>query len=325
MIATVPDPATVSIGAASASEGDSGSTVRTLQVVLDRPAPASLTVSYTVSAGTATAGTDFAAISGSVTFAPGDLVASVPISVIGDSAVEAPETILVSLTGVTGAGSLGDSAATFFIVDDDAAAAPNTIVTIGDLTVVEGNTGSQVADVPISLAPASTGAVTLNWTVIAGGTASVGSDVVAPISGVVNVPAGATLASIPVTMAGDAVVEPNETVVIQVSSTTPGVSVVDGTAVVTITDDEAFPTINIGDVTISESSATAVATVTLSAPSSEPVTVAWQTLDGSAAAESDYVRVVPAFSPSHPAPRVRSRCRSSTTGSPKRPRRSPST
>ena len=79
-----------------------------------------------------------------------------------------------------------------------------------DITVAEGNSGSQVVNLPVTLGPAAGGTITLNWSVTAAGTASVGSDVLAPTSGVVSVLANATAASIPITIAGDAVVEPNE-------------------------------------------------------------------------------------------------------------------
>ncbi|MBK9969182.1 MAG: hypothetical protein IPP16_00020 [Acidimicrobiaceae bacterium] len=90
VVAVIPDPATVSIGSASSLEGDAGSTNSTLQIVLDRPAPAPITVNYTVSPGTATAAVDYTAANGSASFAAGDLVASIPITVFGDTTVEAP-------------------------------------------------------------------------------------------------------------------------------------------------------------------------------------------------------------------------------------------
>ena len=291
-VAPVPDPAIVSVVAGSAPEGDTGSSARSMSITLDRPAPGAITVDYVVAAGSATAGTDYTASNGSATFQPGDLVANVPIDVIGDTATEAPESMSVTLTTVAGAGSLGQTSAQFTIVDDDAAAPPATLITAADPSpVLEGNAGTQTVNVPITLSPTASGSVQLSWSILNTGTATMGSDVAAPFSGTVTVPANTGAAVIPISVAGDTTDEADETVVVQISSTTAGVSVVDGTAVITITDDDEaapLPTVSIADVTVDEAAGTASAIVTLSAASSSQVSVPWSTEDGSATSLDDY-------------------------------------
>jgi len=123
-VAPDPEPATVSVMNAGALEGDAGTTARSVSVVLDRPAPGPITVGYTVTAGTAAAGTDFTATSGSVTLATGDLATSVAFDIAGDTTTEAPESVIITLTSVTAStGLLADATGTFTIVDDDPVAA----------------------------------------------------------------------------------------------------------------------------------------------------------------------------------------------------------
>ena len=58
-------------------------------------------VTYTV-AGTATAGTDYTALTGTVTIPAGSLSAVIDVSVLDDALVEDSETVTVTLTGVSG-------------------------------------------------------------------------------------------------------------------------------------------------------------------------------------------------------------------------------
>ena len=80
------------------------------------------TIAYTV-AGTASSGTDYTALSGSVTILAGDMSATIPIPVIDDAIVENPETVIVTLTSVTsGLAILGATlTATNTIADNDSA------------------------------------------------------------------------------------------------------------------------------------------------------------------------------------------------------------
>ncbi|MFN5698587.1 MAG: bluetail domain-containing putative surface protein, partial [Cyanobacteriota bacterium] len=77
-----------------------------------------LTVSFSI-AGSATAGSDYASIPSSITFAPGALTASLIVDPIADSSVEADETVSLSL--LPGSGYLLSSAlpVTGTITNDD--------------------------------------------------------------------------------------------------------------------------------------------------------------------------------------------------------------
>ncbi len=108
----------LSIGDASAAEGDSGSATLEFTVTLDSAATATVTVDWATSDGTATAGTDYTAGNGTLTFGAGDSSRTVSVTVAGDEADEPDETFEVTLTNPSGA-TLGDATATGTITNDD--------------------------------------------------------------------------------------------------------------------------------------------------------------------------------------------------------------
>ena len=80
--------------------------------------PVTVVVSRT--GGTATSGTDFAAFAPvTLTFAAGETSKTVTVQVIGDTALEASETVVLGLSSVSGA-TLGTTSGTLTILNDDA-------------------------------------------------------------------------------------------------------------------------------------------------------------------------------------------------------------
>jgi titin len=81
-------------GVGGVIEGDSGTVTLDVPVTLSRAATAAVTVSYTTldtgAAGVATAGVDYVATSGTLTFAPGETSKTVAITVNGDTVKEPP-------------------------------------------------------------------------------------------------------------------------------------------------------------------------------------------------------------------------------------------
>jgi len=88
-------------------------------VSMDRTATVATVITYSVS-GTATSGSDFTALSGTVTIPAGQTSATITVPVLEDDLVEGAETVVLTLTGVT-----GDSATSL-------ASSPSATITIGD-------------------------------------------------------------------------------------------------------------------------------------------------------------------------------------------------
>ncbi len=229
-----PDP-TVSVANASMNEGDVGTTTLSLPVTLSGPSGREVDVDYATSDGTATAGTDYLATTGTLVFAAGETSKQIDVTVNGDIQVEVDETFTVTLSAPFNA-DLGTSVATGTITNDDNVG-PKLVV--GDAAVLEGNSGTTPLTFTVAMSPPSGSDVTVDYTT-SNGTATAGSDYTAA-SGTLTIPAGQTSGSIAVSINGDATYEPNETFTLTLSNPVGG-EIVTGTAVGTITNDDKAPT-----------------------------------------------------------------------------------
>ena len=113
---TVRGPVTVSVADARAEEG----TDATLDfaVTLSRAASGAVAVAYATADGTATAGADYTARKGQLTFAPGETETTVRVPVLDDAHDEGEETLTLRLSAASGA-VLADGTATGTIVNSD--------------------------------------------------------------------------------------------------------------------------------------------------------------------------------------------------------------
>lgn len=119
--------ATLSISNATVTEGNSGTVNAVFTVALSAASSQMVTVQYATANGTATAGSDYQAASGLLTFSPGDLTKPVSVAVNGDTLAEPNETFFVNLSNPTNA-TLEDGQALGTITDDDSAPAPSITV-----------------------------------------------------------------------------------------------------------------------------------------------------------------------------------------------------
>ncbi|MEY3682991.1 MAG: hypothetical protein RLZZ289_1526, partial [Bacteroidota bacterium] len=95
-----------------------GAGTATVTVSLSATSTNSITVVYTTSNGTATAGSDYTATTGTLTFAPGQTSRTFTISITDDATIESIETINVTLSDPTNA-SILDGAGVVSIIDND--------------------------------------------------------------------------------------------------------------------------------------------------------------------------------------------------------------
>ena len=111
----------ISVNDVSLNEGNSGTTNAVFTLTLSPASANAVTVNYATADGTATAGSDYTAVSGVVTFAAGQTSRTVSVPVLGDTVPEPDETFYLALTNPVGA-TLSRPQAKATILNDDAAA-----------------------------------------------------------------------------------------------------------------------------------------------------------------------------------------------------------
>ena len=194
---------TLQVDDARASEGDG---FATFDVWLHQPQSADVSVSWWVvaQAGQATAGVDYAIVSGVVTVFSGDRTAEVRVPLIDDTLDEPEETFLLVLGNPSGV-SLDRLAAVGTITDND----PPVGIGVVGTTVDEGEVGSPGrVEFVVSLDKVSGQVVRFDYET-ADGTAVAGADYV-PARGSAQITPGATEFRIAVRLVGDVVHEAHE-------------------------------------------------------------------------------------------------------------------
>jgi glucose/arabinose dehydrogenase/PKD repeat protein len=207
----------VTPGVAAVTEVDTGSVLVNVPVRLNRASPTPVTIDWTTedtgAPGVATAGVDYVARSGTVTFTPGQTSQTVPITVLGDRLDELPllfgEWGLVSFSNPSANATLDTSLlfgrGIFVIVDNDP-----PMIRPGGASALEGHSGSFVIDVPVTLSSPSATPVTVDWATFDNGMpgiATAGADYVAG-SGTVTFAPGQTSQTVLITVFGDTDDEP---------------------------------------------------------------------------------------------------------------------
>jgi large repetitive protein len=276
----------LSIGDVTLAEGDSGSTLATFPVTLDRPATGEVRVHWATADGTATAPADYTASAGDLVFPPGTTTQTASVPIVGDLAVEPDETFTVTLSTPSGAAIADGSAVGTIRGDDQTGQRPK--LSIGDVSVTEGNTGTTAATFTVSLDRPSAATVTVR-AATADGTATAPGDYTARAATITFAP-GQTSQPFTVAVAGDTAVEPDETFTVTLSNPS-GADLLDAQGAGTIVNDDQPPHLSIGDASVTEGNAgttPATFTLTLDHASSTPVTVHWATANGTATAPADY-------------------------------------
>jgi hypothetical protein len=231
-----PPVPTLSVEDVTFGEGNSGTANVLFTVSLSAASADTVTVSYATANGTATAGSDYTAVSGTLSFAPAEVTKFIPVSIIGDTTFEANETFTVNLSNPTNA-TIADASGTGTIMNDDVApTGPPPFVTISDFSVAEGNAGQSIAYFNVSLSQPSAQTVTVVFTT-SDGTAQAGSDYVARSFSTLTFRPGQTVETAIVTILTDVVPEPNETFVVNLTAAS-GATITDAQGVGTIVNDD---------------------------------------------------------------------------------------
>lgn len=230
----------------------------------------------------AVAGSDYVATSGSGQIDAGSTATTVSVPVNGDDLPEAYETFGLTLGSITNA-SVDDDVAVGTIQNDD------TALSIDDVQVSEG-TGGGTVTATFTVTSSHVSALAASAAYATGNATAVAPSDYQHKSGTVVVPAGQDDATITVAVVRDSIDEPDETYALTLSSPTNAV-ITDAWGTGTIADDDAPPTVNIGDVTRAEGDAGTVSAalpVGLSSASGRQITVDYACVDGSATTPADY-------------------------------------
>ena len=217
----------------------------TAQITVTRTSGAdgAVSVSYSTSNGTASAGSDYTAASGTLSWANGDgAPKTFQVTIQDDAAVEGNESLALALTNATGGATLGSQAtATLTIADNDSApvAQPGTVQFGAASASVDENGGS--VTLTLTRTNGADGAISVS-VASGGGSAAAGTDYTA-VSQTVSWSNGDSAAkNVVLTIADDSTDEPNETVIVTVSNATGGATIgAAASATVTIVDNDPPP------------------------------------------------------------------------------------
>jgi len=248
----------VSINDMAIAEGNAGTKVLTFTLTR-AGGTAAFDVNFATSNGTAIAGEDFAATSGVVRFAAGETTKTVSVTINGDTKFEANESFNVNLSNATNGATIADAIGVGTIQNDDIQAVAGS-VSINDMAIAEGNSGSKVVTFTLTRA-GGTAAFDVNFAT--GNATAIAGEDYAAASGVVRFAAGETKKTVSVTILGDTKFEANETFTVNLSNATNGATIADAIGVGTITNDDAnrAPTITSSNVKVAAGSSVAVTSI----------------------------------------------------------------
>jgi hypothetical protein len=188
-------------------------------------------VNYATAAVTATAGSDYVSAGGTLTFTAGQTSRAINVTVNGDTTFEANETFTVNLSSPVNA-TIADSQGAGTITNDDS----QPKISINDLSVDEGDSGTTNAASTVSLSNASSQTITVNHAT-ANNTATAGDDYTSA-NGTLTFTPGQTSRPLNVGINGDVFNEDSASFNVNLTSPT-NATISDSQGVGTIVDDDA--------------------------------------------------------------------------------------
>jgi hypothetical protein len=249
----------LTINNASIAEGNAGPATATFTVSLSTPAP-STDVTFDIATADGTAQDDNPAASEDNDYVAKTLTGQVipagqqtyvfTIAINGDTVIEPDETFFVNVTNVSGA-TVTDGQGEGTIQKDD-----NPTLSINDVALTEGDSGTKVFSFTVSLSANAPAPVTFDIAT-ADGTAqddnpavSEDNDYVARRESGLLIPTGQSTFSFEVTVNGDTTIEANETLFVNVTNVSEAI-VGDSQGLGTIQNDDS-PSLAIDDVIANE-------------------------------------------------------------------------
>ena len=228
----------ISIADLSITEGDLGLQSAVLTLVLSSSSGLTITLDHATSdlspmAGAATAGGDYVAIVNQpISIPPGSTTAIVPITINGDMLTEDNESFFVNLSNPVNA-TITDNQAQVSILNDD-----GPVLSVSDVTLEEGNSGTVNAFFTVALSEISAEVVTVAFSTV-DGTATAADNDYAPVvtPGTLKFTSGDTSLSVSIPINGDTNPEATEFFEILLSNAV-NATITDARGTVTIEDDD---------------------------------------------------------------------------------------
>ncbi|MDA0586557.1 MAG: right-handed parallel beta-helix repeat-containing protein [Planctomycetota bacterium] len=289
----------ISIGDVTQVEGAGGTTNFVFTVLLEASTAEPITVDFTTIQDTARNGEDFLPVSGTVSFAPGELAQTITVAVNGDTTPEPTEQFFVQLSNAVN-GLLIDDLAIGTILNDD------VIITVAPASTVartaETDSGVTTLTFVVELLDpsgspiASVNTITVNFATSDGTAVSTGANAdYISTSGTLTFDPGVTSQTVDVMVFGDTDLEPDETVILNLSGASDSegntLAIADAMSSGLILNDET--SISIDSVSAFEGNSPTLTpfdfTVSLVQPNANIVTVDVDALSGTAISGSDFV------------------------------------
>jgi hypothetical protein len=251
-------------------------------------------VDYNTGDGTASAGSDYTAVSGTLIFDNGVTSQTFTVDIWDDAEYEGDETVNLSLSNpLGGAGLESPSTAVLTIVEDDPVPPVGSLQFSAPTYAVDEN--DNTVSIAVIRVGGSLGTVAVEYA-SSDGTAIAGSDYSAVI-GSLSFADGVTSQTFTIDILDDAENEGDETVNLALSNPTGGAGLVSpASAVLTIADDEAIPPagslqFSAATYTVAEFGLLATITVERVGGSVGIIAVDYASSDGTATAGDDYIAV----------------------------------
>lgn len=281
----------LSVDDVSLKEGDTGTKSLTFKVTRTGDLGGTAAVDYATADDTASAGSDYVALSRStLSFAANQGSATVPVTIRGDLLPEVDEELSLNLSNARGATIL-DPSGTGTIQNDDFDELPE--VAISDASVLEGDTGNKKLQFAVAITGTFSGTPSVKY-VTADGTASAPRDYAAHPTSTITFAPTATSKTVTVFVEGDTLLEPDESMSVRLFGAI-GAKIVDDQGIGTIKSDDA--TLAVNDISIQEGVLGPPFSrqffITRSGGTHGVSSVVCTTSDGSATAGSDYVALPP--------------------------------
>ena len=229
-------PSVSSVATLDVPEGNSGDTPSaSVDVTLSAASGRTVSVDYTTVDGSAAEGSDYELAVGTLEFAPGQTIATIVVTVIGDDATEGDETFDVDISNPVNA-TLGTHPTVVTIKDNDPIPPGSAVLNVTGATVREGNTGTTTLTFTVTRSGETTTPVNVDFQTT-NGSALAPLDYVSN-SGNVAFAATVTTATVDVQINGDRRLEHRERFFLSLLNPSVGAAIEHGQARGFIRDDD---------------------------------------------------------------------------------------